>query len=149
METTNPAAALPGLDCGVCGFRTCNDLAARLEVSPGLIKRCIYLSDNRVGAQPQTPPPAAAAGPTVTPARPSAAAATCGGACNRAETLPPGTWLDSLGREFDFYLEHFPEDPGPREIIIPHNPMITREMEIKVGDTLIGRPLGMSCGCPR
>ena len=26
--------------------------------------------------------------------------------------------------------------------------MITREMEIKVGDVLIGRPLGMSCGCP-
>jgi uncharacterized Fe-S cluster-containing protein len=57
-------------------------------------------------------------------------------------------WRDSLDREFDFYLEHFPEDPGPREIIIPHNPMITREMEIAVGDVIIGRPLGMSCGCP-
>ena len=57
-------------------------------------------------------------------------------------------WHDSLGREFDFYLEHFPEDPGPREIIIPHNPAITREMDVQVGDILIGRPLGMSCGCP-
>ena len=63
--------------------------------------------------------------------------------------MPPRpTWRDSLGREFDFYLEHFPEDPGPREIILPHNPMITREMDIQVGDILIGRPLGMSCGCP-
>ena len=26
--------------------------------------------------------------------------------------------------------------------------MITREMEITPGDILIGRPLGMSCGCP-
>ncbi len=58
------------------------------------------------------------------------------------------TWRDSLDREFDFYLEHFPEEPGPREIILPHNPLITREMEIAVGDILIGRPLGMSCGCP-
>jgi uncharacterized Fe-S cluster-containing protein len=58
------------------------------------------------------------------------------------------TWRDSLDREIDFYLEHFPEDPGPREIIIPHNPLLTREMDIRVGDTLIGRPLGMSCGCP-
>ncbi len=58
------------------------------------------------------------------------------------------TWRDTLDRQFDFYLEHFPEDPGPREIIIPHNPMITRELEIAVGDILIGRPLGMSCGCP-
>jgi uncharacterized Fe-S cluster-containing protein len=56
--------------------------------------------------------------------------------------------VDSLGRDFDFYLEHFPEDPGPREIIVPHNPMIVRELDIQKGDTLIGRPLGMSCGCP-
>jgi uncharacterized Fe-S cluster-containing protein len=26
--------------------------------------------------------------------------------------------------------------------------MLTREMEIAVGDLMIGRPLGMSCGCP-
>ena len=57
-------------------------------------------------------------------------------------------WQDSLGREVDFYLDHFPTEPGPREIIIPHNPMLTREMNIQPGDTLIGRPLGMSCGCP-
>jgi len=63
-------------------------------------------------------------------------------------TPAPPTWRDSLGREFDFYLEHFPEDPGPREIILPHNPLLTREMNIQVGDILIGRPLGMSCGCP-
>jgi uncharacterized Fe-S cluster-containing protein len=57
-------------------------------------------------------------------------------------------YCDSLGREIDFYLEHFPEEPGPREIILPHNPLITREMDVQVGDILIGRPLGMSCGCP-
>ena len=50
---------------------------------------------------------------------------------NAAAGVP---WRDSLDREFDFYLEHFPEEPGPREIIIPHNPVITREMEIKKGD---------------
>jgi uncharacterized Fe-S cluster-containing protein len=53
-----------------------------------------------------------------------------------------------LGREYDFLLDHFPEEPGPREIIIPHNPILTRELDVKVGDILIGRPLGMSCGCP-
>jgi uncharacterized Fe-S cluster-containing protein len=26
--------------------------------------------------------------------------------------------------------------------------MLTREMNIRPGDVLIGRPLGMSCGCP-
>lgn len=74
----------------------------------------------------------------------------CGG-CVRPRVAPTGgqlSWLDSLGREFDFYLEHFPEEPGPREIILPHNPMITRELDVQVGDIMIGRPLGMSCGCP-
>jgi len=57
-------------------------------------------------------------------------------------------WRDHLGREFDFILEHFPEEPGPREQIIPHNPLITRELAIEPGEVLIGRPLGISCGCP-
>jgi len=57
-------------------------------------------------------------------------------------------WVDSLGRDFDFILDLFRNEPGPRETILPHNPVITREMNIKPGDILIGRPLGMSCGCP-
>ncbi len=127
---------LPGLDCGVCGFRTCSAFADRLVVEPDLIKRCIHLSANRAPAQPQAAAPAALS--------------SCGACadCLPATSESAATWQDSLGREFDFYLEHFPEEPGPREIILPHNPLITREMDVQVGDTLIGRPLGMSCGCP-
>ncbi len=125
---------LPGKNCGACGFRSCAEMAERLGDTPDLIRRCIQLSDDKFGersgaalreAQPQPVPEAA-----------------------RSVSEAGGDWHDSLGREFDFYLEHFPEDPGPREIILPHNPMLTREMEIAVGDVLIGRPLGMSCGCP-
>jgi len=123
------AADLPGANCGLCGFRTCDALAEQLEKRPDLIKRCITRSANRV-ATPTIPAPLARRDAGVAPS----------GA--------PTTWRDTLGREFDFYLEHFPEDPGPREIILPHNPMLTREMEIAVGDLMIGRPLGMSCGCP-
>jgi uncharacterized Fe-S cluster-containing protein len=138
---------LPGLNCGLCGSRTCNEFRAQLIAAPDLIRRCIHLSSDNIGrSQPiETPPKADGCG-------------CCAAACDsapRLNVLPRGqaattapTWRDSLNREFDFYLEHFPEDPGPREIIIPHNPMITREMDIKVGDILIGRPLGMSCGCP-
>jgi len=135
---------LPGLDCGMCGYRTCDELRERLTSTPDMLKRCIHLSDNKVTAEPQ-------ASLAVTPTCQTSCETTCG-ACaggrpnmQRTEQLP---WHDSLGREFDFYLEHFPEEPGPREIIIPHNPMLTREMDIRVGDILIGRPLGMSCGCP-
>ncbi|MGK5084597.1 (Fe-S)-binding protein [Bdellovibrionota bacterium FG-1] len=114
---------LPGLNCGLCGYRSCAEFAPRLKERPELIKRCIHLSNSACGS--------------------------CGD-CQTTPTTQYGAteWKDSLGREFDFYLEHFPEDPGPREVMIPHNPMLTRELNVQIGDILIGRPLGMSCGCP-
>ena len=128
------AIALPMLDCGLCGFRTCDEMTIGLQKDPDLIKRCIHLSSDRISAEP------------------GCASASCGACASKNtgifEHEAATSWVDSLGRDFDFYLEHFPEDPGPREIIIPHNPLITREMDIQVGDVLIGRPLGMSCGCP-
>ncbi len=134
---------LPGLNCGVCGFRKCTDLAAQLPEHPEMAKRCIHLSESRVTST-------AAAAPAASPCAGNthASCASCAAPSAASSTALAGDWVDSLGRDIDFYLEHFPEDPGPREVIIPHNPMITREMDIAVGDTLIGRPLGMSCGCP-
>jgi len=57
-------------------------------------------------------------------------------------------WQDNLGRPFEFYLDVLPGDKGPRETIIPRNALRTRELEVRPGDLLIGRPSGMSCGCP-
>lgn len=135
---------LPGLNCGLCGYRTCEELGQLAEV-PDLLRRCVYLSSHRAGQgvssalqlAPQT----------------AACLADCSTCAAGANGTKPGRqealrWRDSLDREFDFYLEHFPEEPGPREIILPHNPMITRELQVQKGDTLIGRPLGISCGCP-
>lgn len=162
LTQTYTVGDLPGLNCGVCGMRSCEEMATRLQTSPESIKRCIYLSDNRYEAReiatenrnnPLNTPLASVKTivPTFLAAPAVLTCAGCGPAAAAAEPFIPGMsnrWRDSLGREFDFYLEHFPEEPGPREIIIPHNPMITREMDIQVGDILIGRPLGMSCGCP-
>jgi uncharacterized Fe-S cluster-containing protein len=126
---------LPGLDCGACGFRTCEALAEQLPADGELLKRCIYYSDKHKPATPTfvAKPPAPAA---------------CGACAAASASKGASPWQDSLGREFDFYLDHFPAEPGPREIILPHNPIITREMNVQPGDVLIGRPLGMSCGCP-
>ncbi len=126
--------ALPGLDCGRCGFRRCDDLAARLASHPEWLKRCVRLND-------AAGPPTDGSGPGPATACPQRLPVL-----EAPSAEPP--WQDSLGREVDFYLEHFPEEPGPRETILPHNPLITRELEVHVGDLLIGRPLGMSCGCP-
>lgn len=135
---------LPGLDCGDCGFRECAEFAARLADSPELILRCTHLS-NRDAT------PTCGAGQReacLAPGASSLLTGPCGACPGAVAPAAEATWLDSLGREFDFYLEHFPEDPGPREVISPHNPIITREMDVRPGDVLIGRPLGISCGCP-
>ena len=137
---------LPGLNCGLCGLRTCHDMAERLVTQPEFIERCIHLSNNRISIST----PQIVTGPTITAApQLDATCGTCAVTDRMAvqSQLAP-SWRDTLGREFDFYLEHFPEEPGPREIMLPHNPMLTREMNIQPGDILIGRPLGMSCGCP-
>jgi uncharacterized Fe-S cluster-containing protein len=166
VTTTN--VELPGLDCGLCGYRTCDEFRGHLATSPEAIRRCIHLSENSI--RPETP--AKTEGPHLPfvgkgdsphlPERPEGCFAQtgtvpfsqCGGCATTSVKAPlranlgQTRWRDSLDRDFDFYLEHFPEDPGPREIIIPHNPIITRELDVQVGDILIGRPLGMSCGCP-
>lgn len=154
MVTTN--IELPGLDCGLCGYRTCEEFRGQLTTSPDSIRRCIHLSEDNM--RPETSGKADGPHLAFIPKETSSPSQTCQGSCSGCATSPTITrggantvqakWQDSLGRDFDFYLEHFSEDLGPREIIIPHNPIITRELDVQVGDTLIGRPLGISCGCP-
>ncbi|HEY6009199.1 MAG TPA: (Fe-S)-binding protein [Geobacteraceae bacterium] len=134
------SSELPGLNCGLCGFRLCSEFAVRLEDNPALVERCIHLTGNTMPGR-QVP---SACGDSTT---------ACGACGSSATHVVPNAaaatvWRDSLDREFDFYLEHFPEEPGPREIILPHNPLICRELELAPGDIVVGRPLGMSCGCP-
>jgi uncharacterized Fe-S cluster-containing protein len=136
----NTAIELPGLNCGACGYRTCEELSAQLPNNPELIKRCINLSDHRISVTTRRQVPQATAT--------DSDCQSCTTGCATTEQPKDNSWRDSLGREYDFLLDHFPEEPGPREIIIPHNPILTRELDVKVGDILIGRPLGMSCGCP-
>lgn len=130
-----PTLELPGLDCGLCGFRSCAELGAAAEREPSVLERCVM----RVPAAPAAP---ASPVPAPVPARDPC------DACGFAVAAEPRDWKDHLGREYDFVLHTFPEEPGPRETILPHNPQLTRELGIQKGDVLIGRPLGMSCGCP-
>ena len=118
--------ALPGLDCGLCGVKTCEEFAKIIRERPEERKRCVQMSRDRA----RTAQPPASLAEQITD--------------NTAGVIGK----DSLGRGVNFILDRNPEDIGPRETIIPHNPMRTREMDIKKGDILIGRPLGMSCGCP-
>jgi uncharacterized Fe-S cluster-containing protein len=125
---------LPGLNCGGCGFKTCADLARVVADCPDEITRCINPGRRTATVQQQKAPE-------------KSGAESCN-TCSLATATQKSDWKDFLGREYDFVLQTFPNEPGPRETILPHNPSLTRELEIKKGDILIGRPLGMSCGCP-
>ncbi|MBI5658136.1 MAG: Fe-S cluster protein [Nitrosomonadales bacterium] len=108
--------SLPGKNCGQCGFKTCAELAALAALHPDVLKRCIYR---------EMPSPAAA---------------------NYWPITEEITWNDALGREYEFILEQFSEDPGPRETIAPLNPANIEKLAVKKGDILYGRP--SLVGCP-
>lgn len=113
-------AILPGKDCGQCGFRTCREFAAHLIAQPLDIRRCVHL-DSDTTRRFRIPP--------VT-----------------RELRPQDiTWHDLLGREYDVVLEPFPEDPGPREVILPFNPMNVERLGIRKDDILFGRPAQAAC----
>jgi uncharacterized Fe-S cluster-containing protein len=110
---------LPGLDCGLCGFKSCHEFSEKIEEQPEIIKRCIYIKKDVTEIMEDTP---------------------------AKNDNKEKKWQDSFGREFDFYLEKFPDDPGPKEIIHPFNVSLIKELGLKKGDIIIGRP--MAAGCP-
>lgn len=111
-------ALLPGKDCGDCGFKTCAKFADHLLSHPEELKRCVHLVP--ATADRHRPPV--------------------------AELKAQGiTWLDMLGRDYELVLEQLPEDPGPREQILPFNPSNVERLGIKKSDILIGRPTAVAC----
>jgi uncharacterized Fe-S cluster-containing protein len=118
---------LPNLDCGVCGYRTCGEFAEAVDRSDADLKMCIHLKhkeheEKRI---------------------PNLIAYRDGGKVGEMMG-----WKDHLKRDFDFILDCFDNEPGPRETILPYNPQLVKELGVKKGDVMIGRPMGMSCGCP-
>lgn len=115
MDIKEMISKLPGKDCGLCGYRTCRELAEVVLAESEAIRKCIYLE---------------------------------GRFDSRTDELTEAeiTWKDALNRDYDFVLGKYPDDPGPRETIIPFNPANIERLGIKKGDVLFGRPA--STGCP-
>ncbi|HEC20146.1 MAG TPA: Fe-S cluster protein [Gammaproteobacteria bacterium] len=111
-------ARLPGKNCGQCGFKTCAALADYALRHPDAVNRCVYLESGRARAVP----------PPIVQLR-------------EADI----SWQDILGREYDLILEQFTEDPGPREVILPFNPLNVERLGVKKGDILFGRPAWVGC----
>lgn len=54
--------------------------------------------------------------------------------------------VDLNGRKYDFVLNALPNEISARKIIQPFRPDLVEKLNIKVGDIVIGRPMG--AGCP-
>jgi uncharacterized Fe-S cluster-containing protein len=120
---------LPKLDCGACGYKTCEGLAKSAMENAMELDRCIHIEG-------KTKPASSLNGKSCQ---------FCMSGEGLGEKL---NWKDSLQREFDFILDIFEGEPGPKETILPYNPTLVKELGVKKGDVMIGRPMGMSCGCP-
>jgi len=107
---------LPGKDCGLCGVKTCREFAALVVEKPDVLGKCIFMGKS--------------------------------GEPGDAWAHEKGeiTWKDMLDREYDFILEKFPDEPGPRETILPFNPSNVEKLKIKKDDIVYGRPA--FAGCP-
>jgi len=130
METTLKTKSLtdnlPNLDCGACGFKTCEQFARFIQEKPEEIKLCIHLNGSKKKIEEII---------------------SCSTCKPDGMGLKMG-WKDNLQRDFDFILDCFENEPGPRETILPYNPALVKDLGVKKGDIMIGRPMGMSCGCP-
>lgn len=130
MENTNilqtTIDVLPKLDCGACGFKSCQAFALAVDTKSEPIEKCIHISNK---AEKNCNPVACHE-------------------CNSQGMAEKMGWKDNLQRDFDFILDTFEGEPGPKETILPYNPALVKELGVKKGDIMIGRPMGMSCGCP-
>jgi len=116
-DASELAQLIPGKNCGLCGFRNCEALLEHALSKPETIKRCVYLFEHEF----------------------SSIAAV--------QDKKEVSWTDLLDREYDFVLDMFENDPGPREHILLGNPVNLEKLKIKKGDILFGRPV-MGVGCP-
>lgn len=123
----NTLNLLPKLDCGACGYKTCEDFSSAVDKNESELKRCIHI---KVAANGENLFKNLLAS-------------------NSEESLGEKLgWKDNLKRDFDFILDIIEGEPGPKETILPYNPALVKDLNVKKGDVMIGRPMGMSCGCP-
>jgi len=129
METlTKTMDLLPKLDCGACGYKTCDDFAIMVDRGEEEIKLCIHIAEKVEN---------------------KADLKDCFICAKEGTGMGDKLgWKDNLQRDFDFILDCFGTEPGPRETILPYNPALVKDLGVKKGDVMIGRPMGMSCGCP-
>ena len=105
----------PGIDCGQCGEKSCEELLKKIESSRKIKDVCPYYHDKSETELID----------------------------EIAETSY--TKLDVLGKKYDFILRAFPGEISARKIVLPFRPDLVEKWRIKPGDLVLGRPMGPGC----
>ena len=120
MNNWNP----PGKNCGACGSQTCSDFVDRLETGLAEVDLCPFYSKENIVSQ---------------------------GSILSRENLAiqarniPYSGIDVTGKEYDFVLLPFPDEPSARKFIVPFRADLVELWGIKKGDLVTGRPAGPGC----
>ena len=88
---------LPKLDCGACGYKTCIDFSTAVDNKESELKRCIHVKNIEKIPSDHS---------------------NCLNCVGENLGVKLG-WKDSLKREFDFILDIFEGEIGPKETILP------------------------------
>jgi uncharacterized Fe-S cluster-containing protein len=114
----------PGKNCGACGSQTCSDFVSRLEAGLTELDMCpFYSTDNIV--------------------RPEKIVNRENPAIQARDITYSG--VDVAGKEYDFVLLPFPDEPSARKFIVPFRADLVEKWDIKKGDLVTGRPAGPGC----
>ena len=120
MDKWNP----PGKNCGACGSQTCSEFVARVETGSIELNLCpFYSMDNSRSLEKDG---------------------------NRENTIfqvrnATYSGVDVTGKEYDFVLLPFPDEPSARKYIVPFRADLVELWGIKKGDLVTGRPAGPGC----
>jgi uncharacterized Fe-S cluster-containing protein len=114
----------PDKNCGACGSQTCSDFVDRLEDGSAKPELCpFYRKEDTVDQD------------NVVTQKNLAIFA--------GKTTYSG--VDVAGKEYDFVLLPFPDEPSARKFIVPFRADLVELWGIKKGDLVTGRPAGPGC----
>jgi uncharacterized Fe-S cluster-containing protein len=123
----------PGKDCGACGSQTCSEFVARVETGSIKLDLCPFYTIENSEIKNSTN-----------------FEKTVNLDMNRENTVlqvrnATYSGVDVAGKEYDFVLLPFPDEPSARKYIVPFRADLVEKWGIKKGDLVTGRPAGPGC----
>lgn len=126
----------PGKDCGACGSQTCSEFVSRIETGSIELDLCPFYTKENSGIKNSVNSEKNANLDIIRENKENIVLQT------RNATY---SGVDVAGKEYDFVLLPFPDEPSARKFIVPFRADLVEKWGIKKGDLVTGRPAGPGC----